>query len=100
MAGALPDKIIWQYWETRGEKPAFIDGLHDIASRMAGVEILLVAPETLPRNLPDLEPAILEIADLSHKADMIRTRLVARHGGVWLDSHAGGRAVTCWVVYR
>jgi FkbM family methyltransferase len=88
MAEARPEKIIWQYWETRGEKPAFVDGLHRIAARNAGARIELVTPETLGRFLPDLEPEILEIADLSHKADMIRTRLVLRHGGMWLDSDA------------
>jgi FkbM family methyltransferase len=88
MSAAPSKKTIWQYWETGGEKPAFIDGLHEIARRNAGVEIVLVTPETLAGHLPDLEPEILDIPDLSHKADMIRTRLVARHGGMWLDSDA------------
>jgi len=44
-------KIIWQYWETRGFKPRYIDGLHDIARRIGGVEIILVTPENLGRVL-------------------------------------------------
>ena len=82
------EKVIWQYWETWGPKPAFIDGLHEIAKRNAGAPIVLVTPETLSSYLPDLEPEILEIEDVAHKADMIRTRLVMRHGGMWLDSDA------------
>jgi FkbM family methyltransferase len=85
---APAENIIWQYWETRGAKPAYIDGLHDIAQRNAGVKVVLVTPETLSTYLPDLEPGIHAIGDLAHKADMIRTRLVARHGGMWLDSDA------------
>ena len=81
-------KIIWQYWETRGIKPRYIDGLHDIARRVGGVEIVLVTPETLGTYLPKLEDGIQGIANLAQKADMIRTRLVRRYGGMWLDSDA------------
>jgi FkbM family methyltransferase len=81
-------RIIWQYWETKGHKPAFIDGLHEIARRNAGVEVVLVTPETLPRYLPDIPGEIFQIAELAHKADMIRTMLIMRHGGMWLDSDA------------
>jgi hypothetical protein len=84
----MGENVIWQYWETRGEKPAFIDGLHEIARRNAGVKIVLVTPETLRDHLPDIEDGVFAIEDLAHKADMIRTRLVARHGGMWLDSDA------------
>lgn len=81
-------RIIWQYWETRGEKPAFIDGLHDLVVRRSGLESIVVTPETLETHLPDLEPEIRAIPELAHKADMIRTRLIHRHGGMWLDSDA------------
>ncbi len=81
-------RVIWQYWETRGEKPAFIDGLHRIAEANAGVPVIQVTPETLPDYLPDLDPDILRIGEMAHKADMLRTRLIARHGGMWLDSDA------------
>ena len=85
---AQTENVIWQYWETRGEKPAYIDGFHEIARRNSGVRIVLVTPETLDSYLPDIEPEIFRIEDVAHKADMIRTRLVMRHGGMWLDSDA------------
>jgi Capsular polysaccharide synthesis protein len=81
-------RVIWQYWETRGDKPRFIDGLHDIARANAGVEVVLVTPETLAEHLPDIEADVLRIDEPAHKADMIRSRLVLRHGGMWLDSDA------------
>lgn len=84
----VADNIIWQYWETRGAKPSFVDGLHAIARRNSGAEVLLVTPETLSSYLPDLEPEVLRIPDPTHKSDMIRTRLVLRYGGMWLDSDA------------
>ena len=81
-------RIVWQYWETRGRKPAFVDGLHEIAVRNSGCEVIQVSPETLPDYLPDLPTDVLRIGELAHKADMIRSMLVARHGGMWLDSDA------------
>jgi hypothetical protein len=82
------ENVIWQYWETRGEKPKFIDGLHDIAKKNSGVKVILVTPETLKAYLPNIEDDVHRITDLSHKADMIRTRLVMTYGGMWLDSDA------------
>lgn len=82
------ENVIWQYWETCGEKPGYIDGLHEIARRNSGVKINLVTPDTLRDYLPDIEDGIFAIEDIAHKADMIRTRLVKRHGGMWLDSDA------------
>lgn len=82
------NRIIWQYWETRGSKPGFVDGLLAIARRNSGCQVVQVTPETLPEYLQDLPADILRIEELAHKADMIRTMLVARHGGMWLDSDA------------
>ena len=81
-------RIIWQYWETKGKKPDFIDGLHRLARRNSGCETILVTPQTLKHYLPDLPKEILWIKEIAHKADMIRSMLVARYGGMWLDSDA------------
>ncbi|MBV8894485.1 MAG: hypothetical protein JO266_21340 [Acidobacteria bacterium] len=81
-------RIIWQYWETRGSKPKFIDGLRELATKNSGAELVLVTPETLRSYLPQLPEPILQIREPAHKADMIRTMLVAAHGGMWLDSDA------------
>ena len=82
----MTQRIMWQYWETRGTKPRFIDGLRELAKKNSGVEIVLVTPENLRSYLPHLPESILQIEELAHKADMIRTMLVMAHGGMWLDS--------------
>ena len=82
------DRVIWQYWETRGEKPAFVDGLRELAVKNSGVEVILVTPESLTSYLDDIRDEIVQIRELAHKADMIRTRLVHRYGGMWLDTDA------------
>jgi Capsular polysaccharide synthesis protein len=79
---------IYQYWETRGTKPGYIDGLRAIAAKNARVPLVLVTPENLSEHLPDVPREILAIPELAHKADMLRAMLVARHGGMWLDSDA------------
>jgi hypothetical protein len=84
----LMERIIWQYWETRGTKPAYIDGLHEIAVKNAGVPIVRVTPETIHSYLPDLPDSIHDIGELAHKADMIRALLLRDHGGMWLDADA------------
>lgn len=81
-------RVIWQYWETRGLKPRFVDGLHQIARRNSGCEVVLVTPETLSEFLPEIPKQLVRIKELAHKADMIRSMLLSRHGGMWLDSDA------------
>jgi hypothetical protein len=84
----MSSRVIWQYWETVGEKPAFVDGLYEIAKRNAGAKVIQVTPTTLKDYLPCLPTHVLNIRQIEHKADMIRAMLVMRHGGMWLDSDA------------
>lgn len=82
------ERVIWQYWETKGTKPLFVDGLYEIAKKNSGVEVIQVTPQTLEQYVPDVPEELFKIGELAHKADMIRTMLVCRHGGMWLDSDA------------
>ena len=81
-------RTIWQYWETRGEKPAFVGGLHELARRNSGCEVVLVTPQNLGEYLPVIPKDFFRIEPVAHKADMIRAMLLARYGGMWLDSDA------------
>lgn len=80
--------MIWQYWETSNFKPLFVDGLHEIAKKNSGVDVVLVTPDTVSDYIPDIPEMIFEIKELAHKADMIRALLLYHNGGMWLDSDA------------
>lgn len=88
MSTASTSRVIWQYWETRHRKPRYIDGLRELAVLNGGCELRLVSPENLLGFLPDLPSDVLRIKQLAHKADMIRSMLLLRYGGMWLDSDA------------
>lgn len=92
------ERTIWQYWETKGKKPKFVDDLHDLVRHNSGLDVVLVTPDTLTNYLPDIEKEIFDIEEIAHKADMIRTRLVARYGGMWLDSDAIVIRDISWIV--
>jgi hypothetical protein len=81
-------RVIWQYWETAGRKPKYIDGLYELAKKNSGVEVILVTPQTLRSYIPNIPDPLFEINEVAHRADMIRTMLVMLHGGMWLDSDA------------
>ena len=94
----MPSYVIWQYWETVDDKPAFIDGLHALARKNSGAEVVLVTPETLGQFLSDIPKEVFEIAEIAHKTDMIRAMLVQQHGGMWLDVDAVVLGSLDWIL--
>lgn len=84
----MKERIIWQYWEARGTTPDHITRLQRLITKNSGVKVVLVTPENVRSYLDDVPEAIFGIKELAHKADMLRTMLVAKYGGMWLDSDA------------
>ena len=78
---------IWMYWENRGGRmPRYIDLCIQTVRRHRGeLEVKLLNQHTVQEYLPGLRPEWHRLPRAAHKADYIRTRLVHKYGGMWLD---------------
>lgn len=81
---------IWMYWENMpgsGGMPPFIQLCLRSIERHRGLATLRLLDQDSVRDfLPDLRPEWHELKRAAHRADYLRTRLVLRYGGMWLDS--------------
>lgn len=76
---------VWMYWE--GPLPEHLRlCMMSAERRRGGLDFNLVSPETVPRFLPELGGSFALLRRPAHRADYLRTRLVHRYGGLWLDS--------------
>lgn len=83
----MTDYAVWQYWETRGFKPGFVDDAHDLVAKNAGLPTRLLGPEDI-ETYTGLGAKLNELTEMAHKPDVLRSAILYKHGGVWLDSDA------------
>lgn len=80
---------IWMYWENAPGNtgmPPFVRHCIDSIRRHRGsAQLHLLDESSVGEFLPDLRPEWHRLTKPAHKADYIRTRLVLRYGGLWLD---------------
>lgn len=85
--GAAPS--VWLYWETRPgrTRPAYLDlCLETIRRHAPPLELRCVGPEDVVQLLPDLDVERWHALPApNYRSDYARSRLLARHGGVWID---------------
>ena len=83
------ERIIWMYWEDLPgrRRPPYLDVcLETIHHHKGDAEVRLLDEESILRWLPDLAPEIWRrFPNPMYRSDYARTRLVHRHGGLWLD---------------
>ena len=79
--------IIWMYWENSGKSmPEYINlCIQTIKKHKGNSQLNLLNQDSINQYLPDLRPEWHELKRAAHKADYIRTRLVYKYGGMWLD---------------
>ena len=80
-------RITWSYWE--GEPmPEIVKLAHERRQKkLTGWEVNMLSPETVGKYIDmSTVPPNFKTLSPQHKADWIRVALMARHGGVWLDS--------------
>ncbi|MBD0287505.1 MAG: FkbM family methyltransferase [Flavisolibacter sp.] len=74
---------VWLYWE--GDKPDWINACHKTIFNHAD-DVRLLTPESFD-TLRDWDREIdLSHLCIAHRADFIRAFLLARFGGIWIDS--------------
>lgn len=74
---------VWIYWE--GEMPDWISDCHRTIFQFAG-DVRLITPSVFD-SLRDKDRDIdLSCLCIAHRADFIRAFLLARFGGIWIDS--------------
>ncbi|MBK1686092.1 capsular polysaccharide synthesis protein [Rubrivivax gelatinosus] len=81
---------IWMYWEnvpgSRGMPPFVQFCLKSVERHRGQASLHLLDQDSVREYLPDLRPQWRQLQRAAHRADYVRTRLVLRHGGMWLDS--------------
>jgi len=86
-----PGTHVWMYWENLpGRKcPAYLLVCRDTVRRHLGpgTTLHVLDEQSVFDWLPDLDPAVwARLAVPAQRADYARTRLVYRHGGLWIDA--------------
>jgi hypothetical protein len=78
---------IWMYWENAGKPtPEYINlCIQSIDKHKGNSQLNLLNQDSIHQYLPDLRPEWHKLKKAAHKADYIRTRLVYKYGGMWLD---------------
>jgi hypothetical protein len=81
---------IWTYWETLPgkTKPAHIELSHEALKRNCGadIDVRVLGPDDIRELDLDLHPRWRELEHPAHRADYLRTVLIHRFGGFWVDS--------------
>lgn len=80
---------IWQYWESQPAAPPYVQlCLETVRRHLGEARHVLLDEDTVEAWLPQLDPSWRRLAETAHRADYIRSRLLERYGGVWLDADA------------
>lgn len=80
---------IWMYWENRdakGQMPRYLQLCVESIRRHRGrLNIELLDQQTVRSHLPGLREEVWTLPRIAHRADYLRTRLLHRYGGLWID---------------
>jgi len=84
-AGAAVPRIVWSYWHDDHPPEVVRRCVANWQALNPGYAIHLLNARTVADFLPDV-PAGLSRLGVPKQSDWIRLALLARHGGIWLDS--------------
>jgi Capsular polysaccharide synthesis protein len=84
---------VWLYWEdprgTNKVRSPFINACIDTTHRNPGeADVVVLDPDMAVTYVPNINPPWSKIPCVAHRADYLRSRLLAERGGLWLDVDA------------
>jgi len=84
-----PAPVVWAYWEDgpRAARSAYLDlCIETIARHAPPLELRVLARHDAVTWLPDLDVERWEsLPAPNYRSDYVRSRLLQRHGGIWID---------------
>jgi Capsular polysaccharide synthesis protein len=87
--GDAPREAVWTYWEDgpRSKRAAYLDlCLETIRRQGPPLEVNLIGRDDASKWLPDLDVERWEeLPAPNYRSDYVRSRLLQRYGGVWID---------------
>jgi len=83
--GNKPRRTIWMYWE--GKSLDWVNLMVEIAEKNSGCEVVLLNPKTIHSIIStnELITDWQSITPIAHKADYLRSVILTKFGGIWLD---------------
>ncbi len=91
--------IIWSYWHSDDVPDVVLRCVDNWRKLNPGFQIHLLSTSTLQHHIADI-PQNLELLNVPKQSDWIRLALLARHGGIWLDSSIFLTQPLDWVLER
>lgn len=87
---AVDSHIVWQYWEQNGntKRSPCLDLCQQTVLRNCGnARVVCITPQNLTCFIEEGLPApVWALKKIAQRADYIRVRAVAAHGGMWMDT--------------
>lgn len=98
LAATVPRKV-WSYWHD--DRPPLVVRLcvDNWKALNPGYEVQLLNARTVADFLPDVPPTLSRLG-AAKQSDWIRLALLARHGGIWLDSSIILTSSLDWMLER
>lgn len=78
--------MYWENWDANGQMPRYLQLCVESIRRHRGrLSLELLDQQTVRGRLPDLREDVWMLPRIANRADYLRTRLLHRFGGLWID---------------
>jgi len=75
---------IWKYWE--GPMPSYVERLLYQTNKYSKHEVVILNEKNVWDYVPELSLDVFKLEKIAHRADVIRSYILMKYGGVWTDA--------------